>query len=127
MNIAKVIAQSLVLLLGSSTMSSAATTNNSAAFTVVLTYPPGPRSSGTSPVFHGPHGKGYNFRLEPQKNINGDLVLFELVMEGITSSARGSNLLVPNGRLRGYQRWYFAASDFAHGPAKSIYGTSRTI
>lgn len=121
------IAHALILLLSLSAMSGVATAENVSTFTAVLTYPPGPRASETSPVFHGPHGKAYEFRLDPEENTDGNLVVVELVMEGTSRSERGSNRLYPTGRLHGYQKWYFAASDFAHGPAKSIYGSSRTI
>ena len=127
MRTAKVIAQSLFVLIGSSTMCGASTGDNVATFTTVLRYPPGPHASDISPNFPGPHGQAYRFRLNPQNDIKGNPIVFELLMEGTSRAQRGRNLLDPTGRLHGYQKWYFAASDFAHGPAKSIYGNSRTI
>jgi hypothetical protein len=96
-------------------------------FTAVLEYPPGRRSSLVSPAFRAPHGKAYRFRLNPDRDINGHLIVFELSMEAASPASSPSNLLDLTGKLRGFQKWDFAAGDLAHGPAKSIYGSSRTI
>jgi hypothetical protein len=120
-------AQSLLLLLVSTTWSNAVTTDNVVTFSTVLTYPPAARSSETSPVFRS-HGKAYRFRLNPERDVDGTLLGFQLVMEGANSrSGRGPNLLDPTGRLHGYQKWDFLASEFVRDDAPPGWGDSRTI
>jgi len=121
-----IISQSLVLLLFSATATGAAPTEGASAIIAVLAYPHQSRSPERSRVFRS-HGKAYRFRLNPELDVDGHLVVFELLMEGAESSSRGENLLDPTGKLHGYQKWYFAAADFSHGAGKSIYGTTRTI
>jgi hypothetical protein len=120
------IAQSFLLLLIPATMSGAATTRDGTPFTSVLTYTTGSRSAEASRTFRS-RGKTYRFRLNQERDVGGNLVVFELVMEGRSRSPRGPNLLDPTGTIHGYQKWDFAASDFAHGPKKSLYGSTRTI
>src|ERR1700737_3236708 len=114
----------VVLVLG--TMIGAAAKNAVPTFTAVLSYSPQTRSPLTSRVFRMRHD-AYRFRLDPQSDVHGHLVVFELLLEGASHSWRPDNLLDPTGMVRGYQKWTFAASDFARGPGKSIYGTLRTI
>jgi hypothetical protein len=127
MKIVNVIAQSLLLLFASTTACSAATTDIVATFSTVLTYPSGSRSSVTSAVFHS-HGKAYRFRLVPERDVAGNLFGFQLVMEGASRSpGQGPNLLDPTGRIHGYQKWDFLASEFVRGHAPPGWGDSRTI
>jgi len=126
MRIVKVIAGSLLLLLASPTISGAAATDSSAPFSAVLTYPSESRSDEISGVFRS-HGKAYRFRLYPELDFYGVLDNFALTMEDASSSWRGHNFLEPTGMWHGYQRFFFAGSDFEHGAAKSGYGNPRTI
>ena len=126
MKIQTIVSQMLVLLLFSATATGAAPTEGAPAFTAVLAYPHQSRSPEKSYVFRS-YGKAYRFRLNPELDVNGRLVVFELLMEEPERSSRGANLLDSTGRLHGYQKWDFAASDFSHGAEKSIYGVVRTV
>jgi hypothetical protein len=121
MHIARVVAP-LVLLLCSANMPGAAMPAHVTPFSTVLTFPPGSRSSATSPVFRF-HGEAYHLRLEPYMERGG----MELVLERATrQSGPGGNLLDPNG-YHGLQRWHFLASEYAHGLGRSVFGDTRTI
>jgi len=70
----------------------------------------------------------YVLSLKPNRDNDQDAVAFELVLRRIGAHADPQNLLYPPGeKWEGYQRWYFAAADFVHGAAKSIYGTRRVM
>jgi hypothetical protein len=62
-----------------------------------------------------------------ERTADGILSNFDLVLERVSPLRPGQNLLEPTGHWHGYQKFFFAASDFAHGPDKSIYGNPRTI
>lgn len=124
MKFSKVVALSLLLV--SVTMNGAAATNDVSIFTAVLAYAPQSRLPLTSRVFRI-RREAYRFRLIPESDVAGHLVVCELFLEGASHSWRPDNLLDPAGMTHGYQKWTFAASDFAHGPGKSIYGATRTI
>ncbi len=124
--VVRVLAQSLLLLLVAVTMTGAAPAHTVATFSVVLRYPRESRAPEASRVFRS-HGKTYRFRLRPESDVHDDLVGFALVLERASRSWRGSNLLDPTGRVHGYQKWTFAASDFVHGPGKSLGGITRTV
>lgn len=128
MRIMNVIAQSLlVVLVSASASASGAPATNHATFKATLGYPPGSRVPTTSRDFQSPHGQAYRFRLDPQRDVDGNDIVVELVMQGASGSSHGSNLLDATGRLHGMQKWFFAASDLAHGPERSVYGDARTI
>ena len=120
------IAQSLLAVLFSASAGAAATTNH-AVFTATLAYPPGSRGPATSLPFHSPRGETYRFRLSSQRDVASNIVVVELVMQGTSSSSHKANLLDATGRLHGMQKWFFAASDLAHGAQRSVYGTTRAI
>jgi hypothetical protein len=122
----KIVARSFLLLLISAAMSGAATADSAATFSAVLTYPPVSGSSEASRVFHS-HGKAYRFRLDPERNGYGTLFGFELILERANHSRPEPNLLDPTGKLHGYQKWDFLASEFAHDHAPPGWGSSRTI
>jgi hypothetical protein len=122
----KVIVQALLLLLASTTISGAAATDRAATFSAILTYPSESRSDEISGFFRS-HGKAYRLRLYPELDADGVLGDFTLTMEDAGSSWRGRNFLEPTRMWHGYQPFFFAASDFEHGAAKSIFGNPRTI
>ena len=123
----KVIAATLLLpLLVSGTVSGSATNNAVPTFTAVLAYSPQARFPLTSRVFRFRH-ESYRFALIPDPDVERHLVVFELSLEGAGHAWRANNLLDPTGRVHGYQKWTFAASDFAHGTENSGYGATRTI
>ena len=126
MRIMNIIAQSLLVVLVSASASGAATTSH-ATFTATLGYPPGSRAPATSLAFHSPHGYAYRFRLDPERDVEGNVIVVELVMQGASGSSHKSNLLDATGRRHGMQKWFFAASDLAHGAQRSVYGDARTI
>jgi hypothetical protein len=51
----------------------------------------------------------------------------DLVLQKAGKEANDVNLFDATGKLHGYQPYDFAASDFAQGVQKSIYGESRVI
>jgi hypothetical protein len=127
MNALKVLARSLLLSLAATTMAGAAATASDAKFSAVLAYPPDSPTPATSGVFRS-HGKAYRFRLYPERSAYTDaLSNFTLAMEAADSPGRGNNLFEPTGNWHGYQKFFFAASDFEHGAARSSYGNPRTI
>ena len=120
------IAPWLLAALLSASAGAAATTNH-AVFTATLAYPAGARATATSVPFHSPRGETYWFRLSPDRDVDGNDIVVELVMQGTSSSSRKANLLDATGRLHGMQKWTFAASDLANGAQRSVYGTARAI
>lgn len=127
MNVLKVLAKSLLLSLAATALGGAAATGTSTAFSAVLAYPPESPTPATSGVFRS-HGKAYRFRLYPERSAYTDaLSNFTLAMEAADSPGRGHNFFEPIGNWHGYQKFFFAATDFEHGAAKSGYGNPRTI
>lgn len=120
-----IIAQLLLVVLVSASASAA--TIDRTPFTTNLGYPPGSRVPAISVGFHSPRGHAYRFRLDPQRDVVGNVVVVELVMERASGSPHGPNLLDATRRLHGMQKWFFAASDLAHGAERSGYGNHRTI
>jgi hypothetical protein len=55
------------------------------------------------------------------------VVALHLILQRPDERDDDSNLLDSTGKLRGYQPYYFAASDFAGGVQKSAYGELRVI
>lgn len=121
-----ILAQSLLVVLVSASASGGATTDR-ATFTATLGYPPGSEASATSLEFRSPHGQAYRFRLVPDRDVNGNDVVVELIMQRARGSSQTSNLLDSTGRLHGMQKWLFAARDLAHGAQRSAYGSARMI
>jgi len=119
---ALVLAPLLMFLLAADPASSASPTH-AATCSAILRY----ATAMVSRTFREPHGELYRFRLNPERNIDGDLTNMELVMEDATRTARTRNLLYPQGNWHGYQAFFFAASDFVHGPRRSIFGRSRIV
>jgi hypothetical protein len=126
MKIRTIISRSLLLLLMSATATGAAPTEGASGFTAFLAYPHQSRSPERSHVFRS-HGESYRFGLVPDWDTEGHLIVFELVLERASHSGQPENLLDPTGMIHGYQKWTFGATDFAHGPGKSGYGTTRIV
>jgi hypothetical protein len=74
-----------------------------------------------------PSGAKYQLSLIPQFDVENHVVVLELVLRQAEEKVGDSNLLDVTGRLHGYQPYFFAASDFAQGAQRSIYGRSRVI
>jgi hypothetical protein len=76
------------------------------------------------------HGTTYRLSLVPQVDTKHRVVVLELVLQNQHERPNANidpNLLDWTGKLHGYQPYYFAASDFAHGARKSGYGELRVI
>jgi len=69
----------------------------------------------------------YELTLVPELDVGKHVVVLELVLHRPGRRNKDSNLFDPTGRLFGYQRWDFAASDFVRGAQDSIYGDTRVI
>jgi hypothetical protein len=69
----------------------------------------------------------YTLSLEPDFDVYHRIVVLTLVMHHVDEDEDAQNLLDPSGRAHGYQKYIFAASDFANGPERSVYGESRSI
>ena len=68
----------------------------------------------------------YIVRLTGEKDVSGNDVVVDLSLSA-ASNASKTNLLEPKGHWHGYQPFFFAASDFAKGIDKSIFGRIRSI
>jgi hypothetical protein len=66
----------------------------------------------------------YWLSLNPESDIGGNFVVLDLLL---SRAKGGQNLLELKGIWHGYQKWTFAAKDFARGPAKSLYGKERIV
>ena len=96
------------------------------AFSAVLTYPPASRSTTVAPVYRHA-GRAYRFRLEPERDVSGHVVMVEIMLQPADAPPDSNvNLLDPR-HLFGLQKWTLAAPEFAHGPDKSVYGNVRTV
>ena len=127
MHVLKVLAKSLLLSLAATTIGGAAAKDSAAAFSTTLAYPPDSPTPATSGVFRS-RGKGYRFRLYPERSAYTDaLSNFTLAMEPANSPRRGHNFFEPTGNWHGYQKFFFAVTDFEQGAARSAYGNPRTI
>lgn len=116
--------QAMVLLVATGASGMAA---GSERFSTVLTFPTASHAERTGPAYRR-SGHTYRFRLIPERDVAGNVVVVELALEPADAPrASKENLLDPSGRLHGLQAWTFAASDLAHGPAKSAYGPVRTV
>jgi hypothetical protein len=73
-----------------------------------------------------PSGAKYRLSLIPQLDAGDHVVVLELELRGRETEPDNSNFL-DTGKLHGYQPYFFAASDFARGIQKSVYGQSRVI
>lgn len=80
-----------------------------------------------SSVLKSPHGVAYRFFLSPEFDTGRHIVVLDLVLQKLGSKKNESNLLDSTGKLHGYQPYIFAASDFANGAEKSVFGGVRTI
>ncbi|HTY65744.1 MAG TPA: hypothetical protein VMH36_03775 [Alphaproteobacteria bacterium] len=69
----------------------------------------------------------YSLWLEPEFDVTRHLSSLELVLQKAGSDTAATNMLDPPGHWHGYQKYMFAASDFARGPEQSAYGRTRTM
>ena len=93
----------------------------------VLVYSVKSSSHPSSFLLKAPSGVTYRLSLIPEFDVRKDVVVLELVLRKLGETGDGSNLLDVTGKLHGYQPYFFAASDFAGGAQKSIYGNLRVI
>jgi hypothetical protein len=69
----------------------------------------------------------YNLAIDPEFDVDNHLVGLSLMLHRSGDKADAPNLLYENSNWHGYQPFIFAASDFAFGADKSIYGKQRTV
>jgi hypothetical protein len=94
----------------------------------VLTYPSGSSEGLSSFLIDASDGTpAYVISLQPDVDANHHVVVLTLVLHRPGDRADAPNLLDPTGKVHGYQRYTFAASDFEHGVKRSAYGERRTI
>lgn len=93
----------------------------------VLSYSSESGQLPNSLVFTSPGGQAYRLSLLPEKDTAGRVVVLELVLQKRSSTDHEANLLDTTGRLHGYQPYFFAASDFAHGAYRSAYDDKRDM
>lgn len=72
-------------------------------------------------------GEIYCLSLEPDFDVRHHVISLFLVFRRSSDRTTAGNLLDTTGALHGYQRYIFAASDFARGARQSMYGERRTI
>lgn len=75
---------------------------------------------------NGPHGSSYQLALEPQEDLNGNVIGLNLDVVRLGMKTLG-NVLEINDKVHGYQPFNFAASDFERGAPNSIYGKTRQV
>ena len=75
----------------------------------------------------GPDESRYILSLSPQFDVSRRVVVIELTIRRAHGKNNSSNLFDPTSKWHGYQKWIFAASDFASGAVKSVYGKQREI
>src|SRR5262249_50893920 len=68
----------------------------------------------------------YWLALEPDYDVEGKVVVLDLVLRRPEDAADGPNRLDPH-HWHGMQKWIFAARDFAQGVEASIYGRERGV
>jgi hypothetical protein len=69
----------------------------------------------------------YVLTLLPVRDAKENLVHIDLVLHRPGAGPDARNLLEPPGRWHGLQAYDFNASDFTHGPERSLYGPTRII
>jgi hypothetical protein len=115
---------SIALTLSTSAIGFAA----SSSVTVDLTFPPRAGSEVSSVVLTLPGIKArHRLSLEPDFDVGKHVVGLDLVLRPLNASRHTRNLLEPTTRWHGYQKFIFAASDFANGADRSILGAVRDI
>ena len=93
----------------------------------VLKYPAAPASHASSSLLKSSAGVTYRLSLVPDLDVGNHVVVLELFLQKSAGTNGDANLLYPSGRWHGYQPFFFAASDFAHGAKKSSYGDTRVM
>jgi hypothetical protein len=81
----------------------------------------------SSSLLKSPNGTTYRLSLIPELDVGKHVVVLDLVLQRVGRRNDDPNLLDSTGKLHGYQPYFFAASDFAGGAQKSIYGDLRVI
>jgi hypothetical protein len=79
---------------------------------------------GGASAFLTIRGVTYRTTLRPEKNVEGDIILVDLIL---TFRGEGRNLLEPKGNWHGIQPFDFGARDLEHGVAASIFGGDRVF
>jgi hypothetical protein len=101
--------------------------SDNSVYEATFTYP---SSAGghRNVLFESPRGVTYELSLVADPNIDGRVEDLELVLRQPRVAMTGyPNLLAPRSMWHGYQPFFFAGSDYAHGVRRSIYGETRTI
>jgi hypothetical protein len=93
----------------------------------ILAYSSKQDSHPSSVLVRSPRGVTYRLSLVPELDVAKHVVVLDLVLQRIDEKISGANLLDSSGNRHGYQPYIFAASDFANGTQKSIYGRTRVI
>lgn len=93
----------------------------------VLAYSATPSPHPSSFLLKLPRGVTYQLSLVPDLDVKKHVVVLDLVLQKPGQTEDEPNLLDSTGSLHGYQTYVFAASDFAGGAQKSVYGESRVI
>jgi hypothetical protein len=101
--------------------------SNDDIYEATFTYPL--RAGGHRNVlFESPRGITYELSLLPEADICGRVEDLELVLRRPHVAMTGyPNLLAPTYMWHGYEPFFFAGVDYAHGARRSIYGETRTV
>jgi hypothetical protein len=116
-----------VLLLCALAGSNAAGSETTGSSRDVLVFSTKPSFQRASVLVKSPYGVTYRLSLTPADDVESRPVVLVLVLQKLGSSGKGENLFWAGTTPHGYQPWFFAASDFARGAERSIYGESRII
>jgi len=113
----------LVVLVGTCVAES----QNASSSRGVLVFSAKPSPHPSSFLLKSSRGVTYRLSLVPDYDVEKHVVVLGLVLQRPSEREDDMNLLDSTEKLHGYQPYDFAASDFAEGAQKSIYGESRII
>ena len=92
----------------------------------IISFEPRAKVSEMRCLINGPNGSTYQLTLDPQEDLNGNVVALNLEVISLRSKSVGNVLEIDN-KAHGYQLFNFAASDFKLGARKSVYGEVRAV
>lgn len=93
----------------------------------IVAYSRGDSHTSSSLALESPRGTVHRLSLVPDVDTRRHVVVLDLRLQRAGAVPDDVNLFEPTGKLHGYQPHFFAASDFADGPRKSLYGARRVI
>jgi hypothetical protein len=93
----------------------------------IVAYSRGDSHTSNSLALKSSRGTTYRLCLVPDVDTRRHVVVLDLRLQKAGAVPDDVNLFEPTGKLHGYQPHFFAASDFADGARKSLYGATRVI